>query len=74
MMSFWILAGLLVVLALCYLLPPLLQRVEGAYDERERANVTVYRNQFAELDQDLRDGVLDREQYEQGRIELQGPV
>jgi cytochrome c-type biogenesis protein CcmH len=71
MMSFWILAGLLIVLALCYVLPPLLQRAEQAIDERAEANVSIYRKQFAELEQDLRDDVLDNEQYEQGRFELQ---
>ncbi|HEX8846943.1 MAG TPA: c-type cytochrome biogenesis protein CcmI [Pyrinomonadaceae bacterium] len=71
MMSFWIFAGLLVAIALCYVLPPLLQRAERTDDERERANVSIYRDQLDELDRDLRDGVLDKEQYEQGRLELQ---
>jgi cytochrome c-type biogenesis protein CcmH len=71
MMSFWIFAGLLTVMALCYVLPPLLQRVEQRDDERKRANVSIYRDQFSELERDLRDGVLDKEQYEQGRLELQ---
>lgn len=71
MMSFWVFAALLVVIALCYVLPPLLQRVERADDERKRANVSIYRDQFAELDRDMRDGLLDKEQYEQGRLELQ---
>jgi cytochrome c-type biogenesis protein CcmH len=71
MMSFWVFAALLVAIALCYVLPPLMQRVERADDERKRANVSIYRDQFNELDQDLRDGVLDKEQYEQGRLELQ---
>ncbi|HEY0376369.1 MAG TPA: c-type cytochrome biogenesis protein CcmI [Pyrinomonadaceae bacterium] len=72
MMSFLIFAALLVAIALCYVLPPLLQRAEDAPDEeRVRANVSIYRDQFAELDRDLRDGVIDREQCEQGRTELQ---
>lgn len=71
MMSFWIFAALLVAIALVYLLPPLLQRAdERPEDESERANVSVYRDQFDELGRDLRDGVLDPEQYEQGRAEL----
>jgi cytochrome c-type biogenesis protein CcmH len=70
-MGFWILAALLIVIALCYVLPPLLQRAEETEDERERANVSIYRDQFTELERDLRDGVLDNEQYEQGRLELQ---
>lgn len=71
MMSFWIFAGLMTVMALCYVLPPLLQRSEQASDAREQANVSIYRDQFGELERDLRDGVLDKEQYEQGRLELQ---
>ena len=71
MMSFWILAALLIAIALCYVLPPLLQRVEQKTDERQRSNVSIYRDQFSELERDLRDGVLDKEQYEQGRLELQ---
>lgn len=71
MMSLWIFAGLMIVMALCYVLPPLLQREEQATDESERANVSIYRDQFSELERDLRDGVLDKEQYEQGRLELQ---
>jgi cytochrome c-type biogenesis protein CcmH len=71
MMSFWIFAGLMTVMALCYVLPPLLQRTEQTTDARERSNVSIYRDQFSELERDLRDGVLDKEQYEQGRLELQ---
>lgn len=71
MLSFWVFAGLLVIIALCYVLPPLLQHAEQAVDERKRSNVSIYRDQFDELDRDLRDGVLDKEQYEQGRLELQ---
>lgn len=71
MTSFWVFAALMTVMALCYVLPPLLQRLEATSDERERANVSIYRDQFAELDRDLRDGVLGQEQYEQGRLELE---
>lgn len=72
MMSFWIFASLMIVIALCYVLPPLFQRAEaGSTDERERANVSIYKDQFDELDRDLRDRLLDKEQYEQGRLELQ---
>ncbi|HYH86632.1 MAG TPA: c-type cytochrome biogenesis protein CcmI [Pyrinomonadaceae bacterium] len=71
MLSFWIFAGLLIAVALCYVLPPLLQRAEAADDEREQANVSIYRDQLEELERDMRDGVLDKEQYEQGRLELQ---
>jgi cytochrome c-type biogenesis protein CcmH len=71
MMSFWIFAALMIVIALCYVLPPLFERAEASTDEGERANVSIYRDQFDELDRDLRDRLLDKEQYEQGRLELQ---
>jgi cytochrome c-type biogenesis protein CcmH len=71
MMTFWMFAILLIAIALCYVLPPLLQRAERTDDDRKRANVSIYRDQFDELERDLRDGVLDKEQYEQGRLELQ---
>lgn len=71
MMSFWIFAALLIAIALCYVLPPLLERVASKVDDRQRANVSIYRDQFEELERDLRDGVLDQEQYEQGRLDLQ---
>jgi cytochrome c-type biogenesis protein CcmH len=71
MLSFWIFAGLMVAMALLYVLPPLLQRSEKKINETDRSNVSIYRDQLMELDGDLRDGVLDKEQYEQGRLELQ---
>lgn len=71
MIIFWIMAGLLIVFALCYVLPPLLRRVETTENERRLTNVSIYRDQFAELDEDLRHDTLDQEQYEQGRLELQ---
>lgn len=71
MLSFWIFAILLIAVALCYVLPPLLQRTDSSDDEREQANVSIYRDQLDELERDMRDGVLDKEQYEQGRLELQ---
>lgn len=71
MLSFWIFAVLLIAVALCYVLPPLLQRAEGTDDEGEQTNVSIYRDQLAELERDMRDGVLDEEQHEQGRLELQ---
>jgi len=71
MLSFWIFAVLLIAVALCYVLPPLLQRAEGTDDEGEQVNVSIYRDQLAELERDMRDGVLDKDQYEQGRLELQ---
>jgi cytochrome c-type biogenesis protein CcmH len=72
MTIFWVISGFLVAGALIFILPPLLRRSEPhAGVAREDVNVTIYQDQFAELDADLRNGVLGQEQYEQGRRELQ---
>jgi len=72
MTIFWVISGFLVAGALMFILPPLLRRSEAqAGVAREDVNVSIYQDQFAELDADLRNGVLGQEQYEQGRRELQ---
>jgi cytochrome c-type biogenesis protein CcmH len=72
MTIFWVISGFLIAGALIFVLPPLLRRGEAqAGVAREDVNVTIYQDQFAELDADLRNGVLGQEQYEQGRRELQ---
>jgi cytochrome c-type biogenesis protein CcmH len=72
MTSFWVVAGIFIVGALLFVLPTLLSkrnREIGA--ERDSTNVSVYRDQLAELDNDLRADILTREQYEQSKRELQ---
>ena len=72
MISFWIICALFIAGALLFILPPLLKREETIDTvEQKAANISIYQDQFAELEQDLRNGVLDQEQYEQGRLELQ---
>jgi len=73
MTIFWVVIGLLIAGALISILPPLLRRPMGAQVgvAREDVNVSIYQDQFAELDADLRNGILGQEQYEQGRRELQ---
>jgi cytochrome c-type biogenesis protein CcmI len=64
--------GILLAIALAFILPPLLQREEktNANEVRE-ANVAVYRDQLRELEADLQNGILNREQYEQDREEFE---
>lgn len=70
MTAFTALAALLVVVALGFLLWPLL-RVPRAAASVEAANLSIYRDQFAELERDLRLGVIDGAQYDASRAELQ---
>jgi cytochrome c-type biogenesis protein CcmH len=72
MTSFWVVAGIFIVGALLFVLPTLLsKRNREIGEERDSTNVSVYRDQLAELDNDLRADILTREQYEQSKRELQ---
>jgi cytochrome c-type biogenesis protein CcmH len=72
MILFWVLcAAMLLVAALFIALP--LWRKSSSEDEvlRDAANLEILRDQATELEEDLRDGLLTREAYEQGNKELQ---
>ena len=64
--------AILLGIALAFILPPLLQREEKTNaNEVKEANVAVYRDQLRELEADLQNGILNREQYEQDREEFE---
>ena len=75
MILFWVICALLVVIALAFILPPLLQRSEKAEslsdEERKQANIAVYRDQLSELEADLRNGIVAEDQYAQDREEIE---
>ena len=72
MTIFWILAAGLAVLALVFVLPPLLHRGTGAPDlDHDALNLDVFRQQLAELDGDLALGRLDQDQYAAARRDLE---
>jgi cytochrome c-type biogenesis protein CcmH len=72
---FWVIAALLIVIALAFILPPLWQNSGNAQTkasaERNEANISVYRDQLSELDSDVRNGIVSREQFEQDREEIE---
>jgi len=72
---FWVICALLIVIALAFVLPPLLQRSDEAEivsdEERKQANIAVYRDQLSELEADLRNGIIAEEQYTQDREEIE---
>ncbi|HEV8204727.1 MAG TPA: c-type cytochrome biogenesis protein CcmI [Pyrinomonadaceae bacterium] len=75
MILFWVICALLIVVALAFVLPPMLQRsqetkVKTDY-ERRQANIAVYRDQLSELEADLRNGIVGKENYEQDRDEIE---
>jgi len=72
MLTFWIIAGLMILLALWFVLPALAQKSNDEEDvERREANVLVYKDQYRELDADLKDGLIGEEQYQQEKSELE---
>lgn len=76
MTLFWVICGAFILFALAFILPPVLQRSEDSEreseDERRKANIAVYRDQLTELEADLRNGIIDQEQYAQDRDEIEG--
>lgn len=72
MTSFWVVAGIFIVGALLFVLPTLLRKKDyQAGGARDSTNISIYRDQLADLDNDLRSDTLTREQYEQSKRELQ---
>jgi cytochrome c-type biogenesis protein CcmH len=72
MTSFWVVAGIFIVGALLFVLPTLWSKKnrQGGV-ARDATNVSIYRDQLAELDSDFRNDILTHEQYEQSKRELQ---
>jgi len=72
---FWVICAGLILIALAFVLPALLQRADEAAvameDKRKQANIAVYRDQLSELEADLRNGIVSEEQYAQDREEIE---
>jgi cytochrome c-type biogenesis protein CcmH len=73
MTLFWVYAALLAGVALAFLVTPLMRgrARAGATISRAASNLTVFRDQLAELDADLAAGTIGREQWEAARGDLQ---
>ncbi|HEY3040213.1 MAG TPA: c-type cytochrome biogenesis protein CcmI [Pyrinomonadaceae bacterium] len=73
MILFWLICAGLVVIALAFVLPTLLARApnDARENEKQEANVDVYRDQLSELEADLRNGIISQQQYQQDRDEIE---
>jgi len=75
MILFWVICAALLLLALAFILPPALERVDEPentdQDERRQANIAVYRDQLSELEADLKNGIIGQEQFAQDREEIE---
>lgn len=72
MILFWIICALMVIVALAFILPTLLEgKAESSEAARAQANIAVYRDQLTELETDLKNGLVAPEQYQQDRDEIE---
>jgi len=71
MTVFWSLAAVMMMVALLFILPPLLRKRELSAVSRDELNIEVIRQQLAELDTDLEAGKLDKAQYGAARADLE---
>ncbi len=71
MTLFWILAGVLTLVALAFILPPLLRSPRAAGVQRDALNVQVIKDQLEELHADLEAGRLDQAAYAAARHDLE---
>ena len=74
MIAFLIAAALLLAVALAFLLPPLLKRSSADGPTGRAANLSVFRDQRAELDVDLARGTISADQHAQAKLELERRV
>jgi cytochrome c-type biogenesis protein CcmH len=73
MILFWLICLVLIVIALAFILPPLMQETKTAptAESRSQANIAVYRDQISELEADLRNGIIASDQFQQDRDDLE---
>jgi cytochrome c-type biogenesis protein CcmH len=72
MTIFWIICALFLVIAVLFVVLPLIRgTAKGNQVLRDAANLDIFRDQIAEMDADLNNGLLTPELYEQGKRELQ---
>ncbi|MCY1280238.1 cytochrome c-type biogenesis protein CcmI [compost metagenome] len=70
MIDFWLAAGLLLLVALAFLLIPVLRgRKAQTEEDRTSLNVALYQERLDELDTQRASGTLTAEHYEDGRAE-----
>ena len=68
---FWLIASTMTILILGLLLWPLLKRTVAVTTGEQEKTLSIFRQQFSELQQDRANGVLTDELYEQARRELE---
>jgi cytochrome c-type biogenesis protein CcmH len=71
MTLFWTIAAGMMVLALAFVVPPFLRKRAQPGISQDALNLSVIKQQLAELETDLSNGALDQDQYEAARKDLE---
>jgi cytochrome c-type biogenesis protein CcmH len=71
MTQFWIYAAGLIILAMAFIVLPLLRARFKTGIDSDELNLSVFKQQLAELDSDLEAGILDNERYEAAKVDLE---
>ncbi|MDO8988301.1 MAG: c-type cytochrome biogenesis protein CcmI [Sideroxyarcus sp.] len=72
MTIFWLICAALLIVAILFVVVPLWRGTSVSNSvERDAANLEILRDQIAEMDADLKNGLLTPELHEQGKHELQ---
>jgi cytochrome c-type biogenesis protein CcmH len=71
MILFWLVAAVMIAVALTALLPPLLGRGRDTGTARDQINVTIFNERIADLEAEFRNGDLSQAEYEEAKRELQ---
>jgi len=71
MTVFWSLAAVMVMVALLFVLPPLMRQRTASVVTRDDLNTKVIREQLADLETDLATGKLDKTQYDAARQDIE---
>ncbi len=71
MLSFWIICTLLIIVALIIILPSLLAKGTQADLDRQKINRAVFEKKLKELEHDREYDLIDKEQYEVAKSDLQ---
>nr|MBS0020119.1 c-type cytochrome biogenesis protein CcmI [Gammaproteobacteria bacterium] len=70
MITFWLAASAMVVIALALVLPAMLGRLPRHRFTREQANIAIYKERLAELDGELAAGTIADSEYREAQSEL----
>ncbi len=73
MTVFWLLLGLLTILAIAFAITPLLgtSKIDQTSPQSKELNIDITKRQLAELDRDLQDGLLDTTEYSSAKTDLE---